>query len=145
MEPVKIRNVVAGDLPYLYATGLRTWRGLDNSALPDDLWFAAHREVLNRLLGSSKTEVLIACSSDLPNEILGYIIAEPALDNSEGALWLTYVRKSLRRMGLCRQLMEAAGVSQKTPSAWAVRDVGLRNPMRSRQLRSTAVLSTGKP
>ena len=134
-EPVKIRQTVPGDLPYIYATGLRTWRSLDNSCLPDDLFYPAYRSVLDRLLGSAETEALVACSSDMPNEILGYIVAK------KDELWLVYVRKSLRQMGLCRQLMAAAKVDQKTPSAWGARDVGLKNPLKSRSLRQSVMLT----
>ena len=132
-DPVLIRQMVPGDLAYLMATGLRTLWDADPTALPDDLWFTAHRTLIERLLGSKSITALVACAADAPTEILGYVVAEP-----KECLWLVFVRKSMRRMGLCTRLLNQAQVSSETPMAFSTQDARkwLRNPLKGRQLRS---------
>jgi hypothetical protein len=133
-DPVLIRNLAPGDVNFLFATWLRDLRDADASALPDDLWFAAHRSYIERQFADPKVKVLVACAADQPNEILGYIVAEP----SEVLQWV-FVRKGpLRGQGLAKRLLEAAKVPPGTPAAWMT-PLGrqrLQNPRRSRQLRS---------
>jgi len=132
-DPVLVRQMVPGDLAYIMATGLRTLRDADPTALPDDLWFNAHRALIERLLGSSKVTALVACAADAPTEILGYVIAE-----AKECLWLVFVRKSMRRMGLATRLLQQAQVTATTPLAFSSQDARkyLRNPLKGRALRS---------
>lgn len=130
-DPVIIRNVAPGDIPYLFSTYLRELRDADAGALPDDLWFAAHRSHLERVLGDPKVTTLVAAASDAPNEILGYVVAEP-----NEVLWFVHVRKALRGQGLAKRLLtEAQALS--APLAWRTSSsrTRLRNPCRSRTIR----------
>jgi GNAT superfamily N-acetyltransferase len=140
-DPVKIRQVVPGDLPYIYSTWLRDLRDADGGPLPDDLFFQAHRSLLDRLLADENTVVLIACAADAPDEILGYVVAEPG-----EVLWWVQTKKPLRGQGLAKRLLQEANVPPGTPAAWQTpwsRD-HLQNPPRGRRIRrakSTAARS----
>lgn len=130
-DPVLIRNLAPGDIPYVFATYLRDLRDADASALPDDLWFAAHRTHLERALGDRSLTTLIAAAADAPDEILGFVIA-----SKEKLVWVQ-IRKGLRRQGLAKRLLLQAGVDPQTPAEWMT-PLGrqrLPNPRRSRQLR----------
>lgn len=132
-DPVTIRQVVAGDLPYIFSTLLRDLRDADGGPLPDDLWFATHRAFIERLLADPAVTALVACASDAPDEILGYIVAEPG-----EVLWYVQTRKPLRKQGLAKRLLVAAQVPPGTPAAWStpLARQRLQNPPRGRQIRA---------
>jgi GNAT superfamily N-acetyltransferase len=136
-DPVKIRNVVSGDLPYIYSTWLRDLRDADGGPLPDDLFFQAHRALIDRLLSDESVVALIACAADAPDEILGYVVAEPG-----EVLWWVQTKKPLRGQGLAKRLLQAAGIPAGAPAAWqtpAARD-RLKNPSRGRRIRRRAAM-----
>lgn len=134
-DPVLIRNVSPGDVNFLFATWLRDLRDADASALPDDLWFTAHRAYIERLMADPDIKVLIACAADQPNEILGYVVAKP----DEVLQWV-FVRKGLRGQGLAKRLLNEVKCPPGTAAAWMTPSsrTRLQNPRRSRQLRRAA-------
>lgn len=131
-DPIKIRQVVAGDLPYVFSTWLRDLRDADGGPLPDDLFFQAHRVLIERLLGDPTVVALVACAADAPNEIWGYVVAEP-----KETLWWVQTRKASRGRGLAKMLLTAAQVPPGTPAAWSTPDSRdrLQNPPRGRRIR----------
>jgi GNAT superfamily N-acetyltransferase len=140
-DPVKLRQVVPGDLPYIYSTWLRDLRDADGGPLPDDLFFAAHRGFIDQLLADPRVTALVACAADAPSEILGYVVAEPG----EVLLWVQ-VKKPLRGQGLAKRLLEAAKAPPGTPAAWSTplsRD-RLQNPPRGRRVRRNRAMTRGK-
>lgn len=141
-DPVLIRQVAPGDLPYLFSTWLRDLRDADGGPLPDDLWYPAHRELIERLLASPNVTALVAAASDAPDEILGYVVAEPG-----EVLWWVTVRRPLRKNGLAKRLLTEAKVPPGTPAAWQTPDSRerLQNPPRGRRIRRRASSSTAKP
>lgn len=131
-DPIKIRQVVAGDLPYIFSTWLRDLRDADGGPLPDDLFFQAHRALIERLLGDPTVVALVACAADDPNEIWGYVVAEP----HEVLHWVQ-TRKASRGRGLAKMLLTAAQVPPGTPAAWStpLSREHLQNPPRGRRIR----------
>jgi ribosomal protein S18 acetylase RimI-like enzyme len=131
-DGTRIRNALPGDLNYLFATTLRDMRDADGSALPDHLWYPAHRAYLEESLADPAVACLVLCAEDDPNEILGFVIARPG----EEMLWLHVRKGPLRGRGLGRRLMTEARVLD-APAAWMT-PLGrrrLRNPWRGRKLR----------
>lgn len=135
-DPVIVRQAVAGDLGFIFSTLLRDLRDSDPSALPDDLWFPAHRAYVERLLADQGVTVLVAAAADKPTEILGYILAEPG----EVLHWVMVRKGPLREKGLAKRLLTEANCPPGTPAAWATRfsRARLQNPCRSRQIRRRA-------
>lgn len=131
-DPIVIRNVVAGDIAYIYSTWLRDMRAADSGGLPDDLWFAAHRAWIDRVLADPEVVALIACAADYTTEILGYIVGRPgiALD------WVHVRRGALRGQGIAKRLLEHTNMLD-VPARWSTPDGRrrLKNPVRSRKLR----------
>lgn len=137
-DGTRIRQALPGDLNYVFATVLRDMRDADGSALPDDLWYPAHRAYLERTLMDAAVEVHVLCAEDDHNEILGFVIARPA----EELLWLHVRKGPLRGRGLAKRLLLAAR-AEAAPASWTT-PLGrkrLRNPWRGRQLRRRAAPS----
>lgn len=127
-----IRPALPGDLNYIMSTALRDMRDADGTALPDALWYPAHRQYLEDTLADHEVVCLVLCAEDDPNEILGYVVARP----EQELVWLHVRKGPLRERGLARRLMTEARVLD-APAAWMT-PLGrkrLRNPWRGRQLR----------
>jgi len=139
---VIFRAYVDADEKYIYSTWLRDLRDADPSPLPDELWFPAHRAMIDGLLADPAVRVVVAAAEDKPGEILGYAVAEP-----HEVLWWIQVRKDpqLREKGLARAMLQEVNCPPGTPAAWATpssRD-RLRNPCRSRSIRRERARRTG--
>lgn len=107
-------------------------RDADGSALPDELWYPAHRAYLETALSDPAVECRVVCAEDDHNEILAFIIARPG----EELTWLHVRRGPLRGRGLGKRLMAECQVLE-APASWMT-PLGrkrLRNPWRGRKLR----------
>lgn len=131
-EAILLREFAPGDTAYLMSTWLRDLRDADPSPIPDDLYFPPVRALVERLMADNQVRCTIAAAADMPNEILGYVVAIP----KELILW-THVRKGLRGRGLAKLLLQSVDCPPGTPSAWstALSKIRLRNPPRGRQVR----------
>lgn len=141
-DAVILREFAPGDLAYLMSTWLRDLRDADPSPMPDDLFFQAHRALIERLLVDPTVRCTIAAAADAPGEIFGYVVAIP----EELLIW-THVRKPLRRRGLAKMMLQAAQCPPETPGAWATvhSKLRLRNPPRGRSVRALPPFSARKP
>lgn len=142
-DPVLIRQLAPGDLAYVFSTWLRDLRDADGGPLDDSEWYPAHRAAIERVLADKNTVALVAAAADKPEEILGYVVAEP-----NEVLWWVTIRKPLRERGLAKRLLEAANVPPGTPAAWSTASsrARLKNPPRGRKIRSRQrAESTGRP
>lgn len=133
-DAVLLREFAPGDLAYMMSTWLRDLRDADPSPLPDDLYFPAVRALVERLLADPSVRCTIAAAADMPNEILGYVVAIP----KETLIW-AHVRKGLRGRGLAKLLLQTAECPPGTPAAWstALSKIRLRNPPRGRLVRGS--------
>ena len=141
-DEILIRQVAERDLNCIMAWWLRDLRDADPGALPDDLWFPAHREMIERLLADPQVQALVAVDPlSPPNaEILGFVVAEPGK-----ALHWCHIRKGpLREQGLAKRLLTEANCPPGTPAAWTtpLARKRLRNPWRGRAIRRAAASST---
>lgn len=142
-DAVLIRPFAPGDLAFLFSTWLRDLRDADPGPLPDDLWFPAHRAALERIMSKPEVKVLVAAAADRPDEILGYVVAEP-----KELIWWVFVRKGeLRGKGIAKMLLQAVDCPPGTPGAWstALSKIRLRLQTRGRQMRQKLRPSAAKP
>lgn len=132
-EAVLLRDFAPGDLAYLMSTWLRDLRDADPSPIPDDLYFPAVRATIERVMSDPQVRCTIAAAADMPQEILGYVVAIP----KELVIW-THVRKGLRGRGLAKLLLSSVDCPPGTPAAWSTAHakIRLRNPPRGRLARS---------
>lgn len=104
----EVRPKAHGDNSFIYSSYLKSHRkNWPYFWVPHLLYFRPQTEVLTFLLRTAS--VLVACFPEDPNAILGYIISQPLPD----ALALHYVYTKLRRIGVGRGLLRAAGGDQK--------------------------------
>lgn len=131
-DGTQIRPALPGDLNYLFANTLRDMRDADGTALPDDLWYPAHRAYLEGVLADPAVTCLVLCAEDDRNEILGYVIGR----QDEELIWCHIRKGPLRGRGLAKRLMAEARLLD-SPAAWmtAAGRKRLRNPWRGRRLR----------
>lgn len=146
MTPTDIVPVVRAARPtdanFIFSTWLRDLRKADGGPLPDDLWFPAHRELINRVLGDTQTVCLVVCPSDEPDEILGYIVAEP-----NEVLWWVYLKPRYRSKHRLLQLLLKEAKAESAMAAFSTPDAKakLRNPRRPRLVRPRHALTTKAP
>ncbi len=137
-DQVGFRPSVGSDINFIYANWLRDLRDGDRSALPDDLWFPAHREAITRVLADATVKVVIAHDFKDPNLILGFVVAKPGK-------WLhwVHIRQKLRQKhtGLVPALLREVGISEGDPAVWSTpAGRALRNPPRPRLARAELAL-----
>lgn len=133
-DAVLIRPMVPDDLAFVYRNWLADLRDADRSALPNDLWYPAHREAISRVLADPAVTALVVCPSDSIDEILGFAVAEQNV-----VLHWVFLRKELRgrQTGLVPMLLTAVGAAPGTPAAWQhPSGRALQNPPRSRWARA---------
>jgi hypothetical protein len=137
-DVVGIRDALPTDMSFIFSTWLRDLRHADGSCLPDDIWFPAHRELVNRVLSDPQVKVLIVHPTDAPNEILGYVVAEP----NEVLWWVSIKPKFREKHGLCQLLLKSAQ-AERALAAFTTPDgkLKLKNQRRPRQLRPKYSLS----
>ena len=111
-DPVIIRAMVPSDLAYVFSTWLRDLRDADPGGLPDDLWFPAHRALIERTLADRAVTVLVAAAADQPSDILGYAVAD------QQVLEWIHVRKQLREKGLAKRLLQQLSLTDPVQSRW---------------------------
>ena len=128
-----------GDESYIYQTWLGDLREADDSFLPNDLWFPAHREVIRRVLSHPSTQTLVLCDPLAPDNIFGYVVRDPAFLH-----WI-HIRRGTkwRNRGLAKHLLLKTH-SHSLPLIWRTKlgHEKLLNPRRSRLARH-AWWSTG--
>lgn len=132
-DPILFREYAPGDEAYLMSTWLRDLRDADPSPVPDDLFFEAHRSLVERLMADPTVRCTVAAATDNPREIFGYVVAIP----QELLVWI-HVRKPLRRRGLAKMLLQEVQCPPGTPGAWSTvhSKLRLQNPPRGRTVRA---------
>ncbi len=102
-----IRPPTPDDLAFIYSSWLKSYKhdSLLGKSVRTTVYFENYREVLDRLLATSS--VLVACISDEPSVILGYLVHEDSIAH------YCFVKESFRRMGIGASLLEYAHLTKK--------------------------------
>lgn len=106
MSPeIEVRAAYIEDVPFLFATLLRSYRHASNFArrISNDVFYKYHHAFLDACLKRNGSKVLVAHPKGEPDVILGYLLTE-ALPSGEEIIHYTYVKKSFRQMGIARAL-----------------------------------------
>jgi hypothetical protein len=112
--PIKLRAALEADAAFIFNSWLRSYRFGDLAKNCDNaVYFSEHHKLIEGLLKRCKT--VIACASDNPADIYGYICYEQV----EGILVMhyCYVKHSFRNMGIARELMVEAGHDRNQSAA----------------------------
>lgn len=108
--PIAIRQASnPDDLAFFFSASLRANYLLSstNRLIPPEIYYPAHKRVLQRVMDRVNAKLLIACDDAEPDVIYGFVLAEPV----HGILHFTYVKKALRKFGVMTQLLDAAELS----------------------------------
>lgn len=138
-SPLTIRDLEDGDAGFIWTSWLGCWRrsqsymGQHGSELEMRTtdWFAWARAGIEQIIRDPGVVVRVACLTEVPDEVAGYVVARPAL----GRLDWVFVRESYRRTGLARQLLaevfpvlpEQLAISYLTPHAVSIKHSGKIN------------------
>lgn len=66
---------------------------------------------------SKRDQVLVACDDEDHDVLHGFVAFDPCSDTSEGCVDYVYVKRGMRRLGVCRDLLEAASAGWRTKRA----------------------------
>ena len=108
--PVSVRLAEEGDLRFIYPSWLHSyWKGGD--VTQHMVWTTFrfyHRITIHNLLTNRPgVVVLVACSTEEPDLLFGYIVAEYGMPPGD-VLHYLYVKDAWRQMGIAKRLVEAA-------------------------------------
>lgn len=118
--PMKFRSRTEGDHNFIFASWMRSFRSNSQWAkqISSGIYNTKHPKLINELLANSGS--IVACSSDMPDQIFGFAIYQPSVENIAVIHWL-YVKEIYRKMGvgnaLFRETLMAANHDLKMPVA----------------------------
>jgi len=104
MSEIEVRAAYLEDVPFIFATLLRSYRHASTFArkISNDVFYKYHHMFLDSCLKRANSTVMIAHPKGELNVILGYVLSET---RPEGDLvHYTYVKRSFRRLGVARAL-----------------------------------------
>lgn len=94
--PIQVRAATEADLPFVYSSWYKAHRPFQKHVGIAE-YADGHNARMRRLVGTS--EVRIACSSEYPDEILGYAVIEGDVAH------FIYTKACYRRMGIASGLV----------------------------------------
>jgi hypothetical protein len=104
MVAIEIRNAVTDDLPFIFATWLRSYRHSSQFAkkISNDVYFKYHHAAIERIISRGGIIKIANIVGD-PNVILGYACLE-AQGGTDMVVHYVYVKKNFRKMGIASRL-----------------------------------------
>lgn len=108
---VQIRVATEADVPFIFNSWLKSFRGsVTAKSISNPVYFDFHHKTIEKIL--QKSNVLIACDAADPTQVFGYVVAQ----NIEGVkvLHYAYVKFAFRGMGLCKLLLQDAGIDKQS-------------------------------
>jgi len=105
MPEIEIRLAYIEDLPFIFATLLRSYRHASTFArkISNEVFYKYHHMFLDSCLKRTCSRVLVAHPKGSPDVILGYLLTERREDGMD-VVHYTYVKKSFRQMGVAKAL-----------------------------------------
>lgn len=106
-SPVTVRAAGPGDRNFVLKTWLLTLRNASHESwhVVNEDFFAGEQVILKRVLARPSCRTLIAHPPDDPELIAGFLVFEPPV-----LVHFVYTKAALRRAGVARALLEAAGL-----------------------------------
>ena len=111
--PIRIRNISAEDLNFVFNSWLKSYRASAFSrSVTNTIYFDNHHKLIEKYVLAGNH--YIACDQNDPSQIFGYVVAERV----DGILVIhyLYVKQSFRNMGIGKLLLEQVGFDVKTAS-----------------------------
>lgn len=110
--PFALRHPHKEDIPFIFNSWLVSYRhSLHVKNIGNTVYFGEHHKVLERLF--KRCDARIACNPDDQNQIYGYVVFERITGTL--VVHYCYVKQPYRRLGVCHQLLTAAGRNKEEP------------------------------
>lgn len=121
----KLRKPTNADLPFIVNAWLKSYRTAEPGAT-NTVYFHEQKALILRLLNEQET--LLAVDPEDPEHILGFVCWDPAKGGPDSwpTLHYVYVKFALRRNGLARELLHAAGLRSPFYFSHLAKPTGLR-------------------
>lgn len=105
--PVRIRAFCETDTNFVLNSWLRHNRTAEPYAqMQSDIYYYNHQLLIGSI--ARNAAIWLACAEDNPDEIWGYICAEPGPEHSLVVHYI-YIKQRWRKFGFAKQLLAAAG------------------------------------
>lgn len=116
---VLVRHAVASDLERVIRQWLSSWRDSKwAGVVPNNLFRKVYAETIRQLINRG-ARIDVACSSENPDILLGFICSEHT--QRDRILHYVFVRSTYRQHGVARLLMNTAGFPKGTPFVYTFR------------------------
>jgi ribosomal protein S18 acetylase RimI-like enzyme len=103
---VKLRHATDDDLPFVFDSWLRAYKGSRFvGPVADSAYYDAYRKTIEQLISRQRSRLMIAALRDIPTEIFGYCLSE------SGRLPIVhwcYVKSKYRQAGIGSMLLADA-------------------------------------
>ena len=114
--PVEIRRARKADIPFITSSWLKSNRyGYMVQSVPNTVYYHQHHKVLEQII--PRSVVLVACNHEDPDQILGWMCAEVV--DTAMVVHYVYVKKSFRRFGLAKRLIDTMAKVEDPPAFMA--------------------------
>lgn len=101
-NPVTTRAMKESDIPFIYSSYLKSYRNAPGANhMVNDVYYPEYKARMEKMLSSSN--VLVACSSEDPDQILGYVIYDSAFQWT--IIHYLYIKFPFRQMKLASGLI----------------------------------------
>lgn len=108
---VQIRNATEADVPFIFNSWLKSYRSaLAVKTVSNPVYFEFQHKAIEKLLQRSQVHML--CSPDDASQVFGYVVCEKVEEIP--VLHYAYIKYAFRGMGLCKLLMQHAGLDKQT-------------------------------
>ncbi len=115
-----IRKAEADDFPLVLDSWIKSVRDSPWAGnVPNNMAMAVLQESLKQLMLRG-AKVLVAANPDRPQQIVGWICAEPGRE-SEKVVHAVYTKRPFRRLGIAKQLLASVGLSPTDPFPYTYR------------------------
>jgi hypothetical protein len=99
MSEIEIRPAKPDDLPFIYATWLKSYRTSQFAQnIESKIYFSWHHKIIESIL--TRSQVVIAHPTGQPNIIVGYLVTEP------NVVHYCYVKFQFRKLGVATNLIQ---------------------------------------
>jgi hypothetical protein len=111
MSELSVRPANQSDIPFIFATWLKSYRDSKFAELIDSkTYFAAHHALIEILL--AKSLVLIAHPNGKPNVICGWSVTQPNL------IHYVYTKAAFQKLGVATILLISSGIDLKATTTF---------------------------
>lgn len=106
---VQIRSATEADVPFIFNSWLKSYRGANAvKSVSNPVYFEFQHKTIEKLL--QRSQVYMLCSPDDSSQVFGYVVCEKIEEIP--VLHYAYVKYAFRGMGLCKLLMQHAGLDK---------------------------------